>query len=245
MLSDIYFLGLHRYAPAITLNSEVGWLAPTQRQWICMLKRSNRVIQMDDDRLTKKVFLWSYRNNSTWCSQVKEILYKLDLCSYFDFIRICDINEVKSKLFKYYEDEWKSKTRSLPKLRTYVTFKQNVQLEPYVTMNITKQERSLMARFRCGILPLRVETGRYQNEPLQERYCVLCKSNSIEDEKHFIFQCKFYENNRISFFHSINLDKNLDETVNLNIIMKNNQRQTAKYLNLIYSVRQSYLYKSK
>lgn len=172
-------------------------------------------------------------------------IYKLDLCSYFDFIRICDINEVKSKLFKYYEDEWKSKTRSLPKLRTYVTFKQNVQLEPYVTMNITKQERSLMARFRCGILPLRVETGRYQNEPLQERYCVLCKSNSIEDEKHFIFQCKFYENNRISFFHSINLDKNLDETVNLNIIMENNQRQTAKYLNLIYSVRQSYLYKSK
>ena len=120
-----YFLGLHRYAPAITLNSEVGWLAPTQRRWICMLKRWNRVIQMDDDRLTKKVFLWSYRNNSTWCSQVKEILYKLDLCSYFDFIRICDMNEVKSKLFKYYEDQWKSKTRSLPKLRTYVTFKQH------------------------------------------------------------------------------------------------------------------------
>ena len=137
------------------------------------------------------------------------------------------------------------KTRSLPKLRTYVTFKQNVQLEPYVTMNITKQERSLMAQFRCGILPLRVETGCYRNEPLQERYCVLCKSNSIEDEKHFIFQCKFYENNRISFFHCINLDKYLDETVKLNIIMEKHQRQTAKYLNLIYSVRQSYLYKSK
>lgn len=210
-----------------------------------MLKRWNRVIQMDDDRLTKKVFLWSYRNNSSWCSQVKEILYKLDLCSCFDFIRICDINEVKSKLFKYYEDEWKLKTRSLPKFRTYVTFKQNAQLEPYITMNITKQERSLMAQFRCGILPLRVETGRYRNEPLHERYCVLCKSNSIEDEKHFIFQCKFYENNRISFFHNLNLDKNLDETVNLNIILEKNQRQTAKYLNLIYSVRQSYLYKSK
>lgn len=190
-----------------------------------MLKRRNRVIQMDDDRLTKKVFLWSYRNNSTWCSQVKEILYKLDLCSYFDFIRICDINKVKSKLFKYYEDEWKLKIRSLLKLVTYVTFKQNVQLEPYilyVTMNITKQKRSLMAQFRFGILTLRVETGRYRNGPLHERYCVLCKN-----------------------FHSINIDKNLDETVNLNIIMEKNQRQTAKYLNLIYSVRQSYLYKTK
>lgn len=210
-----------------------------------MLRRWNRVIQMDDDRLTKKVFLWSYRNNSTWCSQVKEILYKLDMCSYFDFIRICDLNEFKSKLFKYYEDEWKLKTMSLPKLRTYVTFKQNVQLEPYVTMNITKQEQSLMAQFRCGILPLRVETGRYRNEPLPERCCVLCENRSIEDEKHLIFNCKFYENNRNSFFHSVNLNKNLDETVNLGIIMEKNQRQTAKYLNLIYSVRQNYLYKSK
>lgn len=68
---------------------------------------------MDDDRLTKKVFLWSYRNNSTWYSQVKKkSLYKLDMYmySYFDFISICDIKEFKSKLFKYYEDVWKLKT---------------------------------------------------------------------------------------------------------------------------------------
>lgn len=52
---------------------------------------------MDDDRLTKKVFLWSYRNNSTWYSQVKKkSLYKLDMYmySYFDFISICDIKEI-------------------------------------------------------------------------------------------------------------------------------------------------------
>lgn len=57
-------------------------------------------------------------------SQVKKkSLYKLDMYSYFDFISICDIKEFKSKLFKYYEDVWKLKTKSLPKLRTYVTFK--------------------------------------------------------------------------------------------------------------------------
>lgn len=57
-------------------------------------------------------------------SQVKKkSLYKLDMYSYFDFISICDIKEFKSKLFKYYEDVWKLKTKSLLKLRTYVTFK--------------------------------------------------------------------------------------------------------------------------
>lgn len=45
-------------------------------------------------------------------------------------------------------------------------------------MTITKRKRS----FRCGIL-LKIETGRYQNEPLQERCCALCKITSIEDDK--------------------------------------------------------------
>lgn len=52
--------------------------------------------------------------------------YELEMCSYFDFSHICDINEFKSKLFKCYEDERQLKTRSLTKLRTYVTFKQIV-----------------------------------------------------------------------------------------------------------------------
>lgn len=52
--------------------------------------------------------------------------YELEMCSYFDFSHICDINDFKSKLFKCYADERQLKTRSLTRLRTYVTFKQNV-----------------------------------------------------------------------------------------------------------------------
>lgn len=48
-------------------------------------------------------------------------------------------------------------------------------------------------------------------------FCV--KSRSSEDEKHFIFNCE-YEKIEFLFFHSVNLVKNLDETVNLNIIME-------------------------
>lgn len=48
-------------------------------------------------------------------------------------------------------------------------------------------------------------------------FCV--KSRSSEDEKHFISNCE-YEKIEFLFFHSVNLVKNLDETVNLNIIME-------------------------
>lgn len=47
--------------------------------------------------------------------------------------------------------------------------------------------------------------------------------------------CKLYKNNRNSFFRIVNLDKKIDETAILNIIMDKNQKETAKYLKLIYS----------
>jgi hypothetical protein len=54
-------------------------------------------------------------------------------------------------------------------------------------MDIPKHERSAMAMFRCGVLPLRVETGRYKGEPLADRMCTVCENNEIETEKHFYY----------------------------------------------------------
>lgn len=51
----------------------------------------------------------------------------------------------------------------------------------------------------------------------------------------FMVDCKLYKNNRNSFFRIVNLDKNFDETAILNIIMDKNQKETDKYLKLIYS----------
>ena len=35
------------------------------------------------------------------------------------------------------------------------------------------------------ILPLRIETGRFVNEALDNRLCRLCNSNAVEEEIHF------------------------------------------------------------
>lgn len=64
------------------------------------------------------------------------------------------------------------KTMYLPKLRTDVTLKRIVQLQPYVTMKST--ETVFDDKFRC-------ETGCIRNGTLQERCCVLCKGGLFED----------------------------------------------------------------
>ena len=60
-----------------------------------------------------------------------------------------------------------------------------------------------MAQFRSGILPLEVETGRYQNIPLEFRLCLMCDENACEDETHFMFDRALYENIRCNYFSKI------------------------------------------
>ena len=65
-------------------------------------------------------------------------------------------------LFKLMENsiiKWKSDINSKPKLRTYKMFKTLFIAEDYLKLNTNRQQRSLMAQLRCGILPIRIETG--------------------------------------------------------------------------------------
>jgi hypothetical protein len=44
------------------------------------------------------------------------------------------------------------------------------------------------AKFRCGVAPLRVETGRYERKAVHERTCLYC-INYVEDEFHVLMLC--------------------------------------------------------
>ena len=101
-----------------------------------------------------------------------------------------------------------------------------------VSKHVKRNERSLLAQFRCGILPLCIETGRYVGEKPEERLCKICDSQQIEDETHFLLHCPFYSVLRDNIFSSIehvDFDQlpDIDKTV---ILMNNSPRQTAKYL---------------
>ena len=77
------------------------------------------------------------------------------------------------------------------KLRTYRLFKDNVSTEGYVKYSVHRKKRPLMAQFRLGVLPLKIESGRYQNMPEEQSTCDTCR-NTVENETHFIFDCPQY-----------------------------------------------------
>ena len=65
-------------------------------------------------------------------------------------------------------------------------------------------QRKFLSKFRLGMLHLHVETGRWARPrlPPEERLCY-CNDNVVEDECHFLLECKKYNFNRQSLFNHI------------------------------------------
>lgn len=156
-----YYLGVHRFASVAATTGDIGWVPSRYRRWLNMLRYWNRLVNLEHDRLTKLVFDQDYDLcNDNWCSEIKSIMTSLDLLNEFHSKATVDLKVAESKLKDLYNTQWIDMVERSPKLRTYKTFKNCFKTEDYILLNLSKNERSLLAQFRCGILPLRVETGR-------------------------------------------------------------------------------------
>ena len=105
------------------------------------------------------------------------------------------------------------------------------QTEEYIKLNMHKNERSIMFQFRSGLLPLRIEKGRFIGEALNQRLCRFCNTDVVEDEKHFLFECALYNNLRTTYSANIfNHDHSGTLDDKLVYAMTNHPRMLAKFL---------------
>ena len=75
----------------------------------------------------------------------------------------------------------------------------------YVKYFMNWQERSLLAKFRCGILQLKIETGRLNQLKVEQQLCDFCNDNEIENEEYFLCLCDTYLDLQDVIFNKINL----------------------------------------
>ncbi len=172
-----------------------------------MCRTWNRFVQMDESRINKQIFLKDYYSDiEAWCSSFYYICYMLGFEESYNNFSVIDLSSFTDKLNVYVQDKWLESVYSKPKLRTYKLYKTKLEPEDYVLRLMSRYHRSTFAKFRCGILPLNVEVGRYRGVKLENRTCPLCK-NGIETEIHFLFECVAYD--RGEFLHDTEIDSNL------------------------------------
>ena len=106
-------------------------------------------------------------------------------------------------LFEHFKSSWITRIEiNTGKLRKYRTFKNEYKTEDYLSIPLSKKYRSSFTKFRSGVAPIRVETGRYENLKLEERICPICKTG-VEDEFHVLFTCSAYDNFRNCLFNHV------------------------------------------
>lgn len=233
-----YFLGVHRFAPTEALLGDMGWPTSKSRHKILILKHWNRLCHLDESRVTKKVFEWDRdfcNKRGTWSYCVKHIFRDLNNEDLFHSVAPCDVDQAASILMDVCDlGDWDIDRYKSQKLRYYNLYKYDKSPEDYLHFNITKYQRSLFAQFRCGILPLGIEVGRYRDIPLDKRLCQVCEKNEIEDEIHFLCHCLKYDEIRsVLYNHAENADPFFhfkDDIERYTFLMSNLQKPVIRFI---------------
>ena len=241
------FLGVHAFAPSLAIQGDMGWEPMEIRQKGEVIRLWNRLVNMSESRLTKKVFNWDKAHNGPWTKGVFSILREADLAYVFLNMLCCNINLLKQKIFCNHKEKWSNDIWSKPKLRSYVQIKHCFGTEPYVKSFLTRNQRSLCAQLRAGILPLAIEVGRFSAVPEENRICNVCDLKDVENEFHFMFYCTLYDDLRVPLFDVMQKRKPElfweDDGQKLEWLFNYEVFKTAHFVSKAWSRRQSQLFK--
>ena len=74
-----YFLGVHKYTPIAGMLGDMGWYQQSIGRKLCILRLWNRIIQMEEDSLTKVLFNADYDVcDNNWASKTSSLFTELN-----------------------------------------------------------------------------------------------------------------------------------------------------------------------
>ena len=243
-----YYLGVHPKTPLLAVTGDTGWRSAQCNRHVKMINYWNRLVLMEDTRLTKKMFIYDYnRCKDNWSMEVKQLCQDNDMIEIFDDMGEINVIDFERNLSVNFNSKWKNSLPTKPKLRTYLKFKDVFVTEEYVRSCGSRRKRSLLAQFRMGVLPLAIETGRFINKPIEERICKVCCTNMVEDEVHMLCTCQVYRDIRNVMYCNVlsnNADFNdFNDEQKFIYLMTNAWKDVANFLDKAWEIRTRILYK--
>ena len=74
-----FYLGVHKCTSNAVIQGDMGWTPPIVRRQLKCLRLWNRLVKMDENRLTRCIFIWDYiRCRHNWCYEVKNIFKSIN-----------------------------------------------------------------------------------------------------------------------------------------------------------------------
>ena len=155
---------------------------------------------MGEERLPSIIHKWDMSlRTDAWYAQVKHILNYTNLTPECENDYV-DIDALTSRLKVLNRNIWLVNAQTMSKLEVFLEVVDRDNEQVIVKSNLGRRERSLVTKIKCGVLPLRVETGRFKNTPRELRTCQICEEGVVETEYHFLFECPTIEPERTEMY---------------------------------------------
>ena len=202
-----------------------------------MLTYWHRTRDMDDNTLVKKAYLENIATNSDWCKTIQILNCSQGLHS-------GNITEAqfpglaKKRLRENFTQYWKNRISNIPrekKLGTYASVKQAFQVDNYLNLPSFRDRQSI-TKFITSTHCLEIEKGRHKEQPREERLCKACDQEVIEDEKHFLLNCKAYKEIRLTHLFMPDTDLDSDDCLR-QTYHANSPSDMARYLRESFALR--------
>ena len=242
-----YFLGVHNKTPTLALQAETGWLDMKYIHILSIIRLYNRLVLMPPDRLTRQAFEMnlSLENSDNWCSDLKQILTILNKQHKITHREPVSLEDAEKIFLEKMNEHYLEEIENKPKLRSFKLFKTKFETATYLIANLSRYQRSLLAKIRSGTLCLGIETGRFRSIPVENRLCEICKT-SVEDEKHFLCECPLYRELRQTLLFDLDLSISSLSTEELFIKIMSTEKvySLASFIEKAWYLRKSYLFNS-
>ena len=118
-------------------------------------------------------------------------------------------------------------------------FKDNLKFENYL-INVSKFYYSKIYKYRTGNHRLQVETGRWDDIPLNGRTCKICTTDDIGDEYHYLFTCDFYKSDRKLYLKPYFMLSQIYASIG-NFLPQTMKQRSLNYQNLLQLLWKSFL----
>ena len=207
-----YILGVNKKASNIAIMSELGRYPNYFSVLLSMLKYCHRLENLTDGFLYDAYICnqdLHSKHINTWFSSIEYLLKEIHIPNLnFKLGKLCSL--ALEKLCQSFEKYWNKYREEIlktqkGKLVTYFSLKQNFGREAYLQLNDFRC-RQVISKVRISAHSLKIETDRYSRQHIERtlRFCTHC-NDKVEDEQHFITECKLYVDLREKFYQNISL----------------------------------------
>ena len=221
-------LGLRKNCSVIFVQSELGRLPLSCsiyqriiRFWVKIVTNQNKAVF----KAYKNQRFLANTGVKCWAKEVKDLLFSSGFGRVWieqDNIPEPDLflSEFSQRCIDMARQEWHSKFMGSTMLRNYRKFKSSLSFEKYLNMGLSTSTINWIARLRGAMLRIRVNEGRWNRTPFENRICPVCNLRQIEDEEHLLFHCPVWNGYRDQLLQFANFQK-----FNLSLMLHNANRE--------------------